>query len=987
MSVDHNISAQEIEALVSGLHSSSPIPDPSKRRPNFQRNTIVSVETIPRQLTEHPQWVCWKYATRKDKKGVIKFTKPPINPKTGRLAKSNDPATHSDFQTAINYAQTSNKVSGIGFVFTEGDKLWGIDIDHCVKKTPDGLVFSPHAQDVLAHFKWSYCEISPSGEGLRIFCFGQLPPERKSKVAIDSEQWPEQAIEWYDYTSPRYLTVTGNIIPSVSKDVLSQPDALEWLHQKYFTKPKRQPKQPTPIKPSVQTPPPVQTNSLSDDDVITICQKARNSSKFNGLWSGGGDSDASRGDLSLCGILAFYTHSEMGGSDSQLDSIFRRSGRMRPKWDEKHHNDGRTYGQGTIDMATSRLTATYVKKAKSVRKSKPVPTRVVQSLGTKPNLPTPSADANAPVPVPYHFIGKFPMTDTGNAERFADMHRDKARYCSERGKWFVWDGTRWKIDKGGQRVKKLATKAVRDIHHEVANLALSKEEVANLSNWAIRSESKTASAAMIDRAQAELEIMIEDLDTNPMLLNVENGTIDLTTGKLLPHNPKDLITRKAATAYDPDAKCPQWIEFINWCFKGDQKTIDYVQRAVGYSLTGLMSEQSIFILYGGGDNGKSTFIDCIKELLGEYAQLAPTNLLIKQRNDKHTADIITLKGSRLVSASEIAKKSRLDEALVKQLTNKTIKARYMRQDHIEFKQEHTIWLDTNHKPAVGGSDHGIWKRLKLIEFENKIAECDMDGKLDQKLRAEFFGMLTWCVIGCLKWQREGLKDAPSVAKAGEAYKSEENVIGRFIAEMLVSVPDGRIISTGMYVAYKEWCEANGERALSNSYFGADMKKAGHETKKSHGKKVYRGLGLVLSDKQSMHDLGGNPSESSMNTRIETKGGMGGMHNPIQLRNLGFHDTDREMHTPPTPSSSNPNKYVATNGGMHNSQGMHPQTTTPLTPAQIVLAHLEAENRRVSYLDGILDYSFEMVIKEILPELEESGLVVNYPNVFELELRG
>jgi hypothetical protein len=256
-------------------------------------------------------------------------------------------------------------------------------------------------------------------------------------------------------------------------------------------------------------------------------------------------------------------------------------------------------------------------------------------------------------------------------------------------------------------------------------------------------------------------------------------------------------------------------------------------------------------------------------------------------------------------------------------------------------------------------------------------------------------MLTWCVIGCLKWQCEGLKDAPSVAKAGETYRNEENVIGRFTAEMLVSVSDGRITATDMYAAYKEWCEINGERVISSREFGKEVKAVGYIAKKSHGIMVYRGVGLLDTRQDSLIHSPLKytpPLESNVDKEQNEKGGSRGSVNPFHNAKSPFMKKNGGATPPTPPLSPNPNKDTGIDGGSvfdGGSQNTSTALCTPtasLTPAQIVLAHLEEENRRVSYLEGILDYSFEMVIKEILPELEESGLVVNYPSVFELELR-
>ena len=309
------------------------------------------------------------------------------------------------------------------------------------------------------------------------------------------------------------------------------------------------------------------------------------------------------------------------------------------------------------------------------------------------------------------------LTDLGNARRFAREHREGVRYCWPWAKWLVWNGRFWSRDDTGE-VHRLAEATVRGMYQEAAK-SPSRERREDLGGWAVKCESHERRAKMLASAQAieGIPVRPEDLDRDPWLLNVRNGTIDLRTGKRRPHAREDLITRGIDVDYDPAAVCPTWDRFIREVFASEAETIAFVQRAVGYSITGDVREHAFFIAYGAGSNGKSTLLDAIHGLLGAYAGRVPAELLMARRGEHHPTERATLYGKRFVSSSETGEGRWLAEGLVKSLTGgDPIECRRMREDFWEFRPTHKLWLATNHKPQIRGTDHAIWRRIHLIPF-------------------------------------------------------------------------------------------------------------------------------------------------------------------------------------------------------------------------------------------------------------------------------
>jgi putative DNA primase/helicase len=438
-------------------------------------------------------------------------------------------------------------------------------------------------------------------------------------------------------------------------------------------------------------------------------------------------------------------------------------------------------------------------------------------------------------------------TDLGNSERFIQRHGADVLYCYAWGAWLVWNGATWERDEGG-KVQRLAKATVRNIYKE-AGEAEDKQERKALAQHATRSEAEARIRAMLELAKSEEPISPEDLDARPWLLNVQNGTVDLRTGTLQPHRREDYITKLAPVEYDPDAAAPTWTAFLKRVLP-DEELRAFVQRAVGYSATGDTSEQCMIINHGGGANGKSTFQETIAAALGDYAMRAPTEMLLAKRAGGIPNDVARLKGARFVAASETEEGRRLAESLIKDLTGQdTITARFMRAEWFDFRPTHKLWLSTNHKPEIRGTDAAIWRRIRLVPWSVTIPPGEQDKRLPAKLCAELPGVLAWIVQGCLEWQCIGLQPPEEVRRATGRYRAEMDVLGAFIDEECIVAEHASARATALYSAYKAWCEENGERHETQRRFGGRLKERGFENGKitagpHKGYIEWYGIGLI-----------------------------------------------------------------------------------------------------------------------------------------------
>lgn len=344
-----------------------------------------------------------------------------------------------------------------------------------------------------------------------------------------------------------------------------------------------------------------------------------------------------------------------------------------------------------------------------------------------------------------------------------------------------------------------------------------------------------------------------DMDSNPWLLNVQNGTLDLRTGELCEHRREDFITKLCPVTFDPGAKCPQWRQVLQRIFSDNKILIQYIQRLAGYILTGKTEEHILPLLYGTGANGKTTLVELLLKLLGsDYAMKAAPDLLMARRGESHPTDRADLFGKRFVACVETEDGRRMAESLVKEITGgDRIRARRMREDFWEFTPTHHVWLAGNHKPTVRGNDHGIWRRIKLIPFDVVIPDAQQDKQLPEKLAAELPGILNWCIEGCLEWQRNGMREPPIVQAATKEYSDEMDRLGQFIDDYCETGPEFMAPAT---VLYQTFLSEMSDARISQQAFGASLRQRGFESFRitrgaDKAKHAWRGLRLRSDGQQ------------------------------------------------------------------------------------------------------------------------------------------
>ena len=440
---------------------------------------------------------------------------------------------------------------------------------------------------------------------------------------------------------------------------------------------------------------------------------------------------------------------------------------------------------------------------------------------------------------------EFPLTDLGNAERLASRHGGELKYCGAWGTWLHWDGCRWRRDQTGEAWRR-AAETVRDIQTRASRCGNVKRR-AELQRFGVKCEAEGRLRSLLKLGQSQPDLCLgpEVFDRDGWALNVANGTIDLRSGVLLAAAPERLLTKLAPVAFDPAAQYPTWEAFLRRVFAGQQDLIDYVQKAAGYCLTGDCREQCLFLLYGLGANGKSTFLSTLMTLCGDYARQLPMESLLARRDSAIPNDIAALRGARLVAATESEAGQRLAESKIKQMTGQDrLAARFMRGEWFEFEPEFKLWIATNHKPAMRGCDEAIWRRIRLIPFTVTIPVAERDPELPARLRAELPGILRWAVDGCRRWQAEGLSSPPGVATATDAYREEMDAVGEFIRQCCGLNPLAAATVAETYRRYEAWCAASAERALSKRTFDGLMREHGLQTKRGTGNVLqWAGLGL------------------------------------------------------------------------------------------------------------------------------------------------
>ena len=762
---------------------------------------MVDIKNIPAKLKSDCRFCVWKFEKRSGQK-----TKMPYNPANGDRARINDLRTFADFKTTLmTYAMGG--YDGIGIAV--GNGIGAFDIDHCFRE--DGTL-NDTAATVLSIFPTAYVEKSPSGKGLRgFFCVPEDFVYDKTVYYINNRS---KGLEVYmPGATNRFVTVTGDVYRT--GEIPNDETAMTTLLDSLMKRNKQV--QNTQLR---------HHSYLDDDAVIAHAEEANNGDKFKRLFAGDWEDlydSQSDADMALLSILAFWC----GCDEEQMDRIFRTSGLMRDKWDRRQA--GTTYGAISIRNTVNTCAAVYV----------PVNAQDIvdeEFTNLDPDSKSPefqpditkltlSLDEMAP-----HTNPRYGRDEIGMGNMFADFFKPIARYNSERGIWYVYDGTVWQPDTENLKVAELAKLLADKLY--VFALTITEEDarkrfIDRVRKLQLRKHRET----MLKDAKSVFPLSMRSFDQDIYLFNCKNGTLDLRTMEFREHRPEDYLTKVSPVNYDPEADCPRWHTFMDEIMQGDKARADYLQKAIGYALTGDTKMECLFILYGPTSrNGKGTTMESILRIMGEYGKNAdPTMLQAKfnAQSNGPTEEIARLAGARFVNISEPAKKLTIDAALTKRLTgNDTITARYLHENSFEFRPNFKIFINTNHRPNITDLTLFDSGRIKIIPFDRHFDEKEQDKDLKTTFAKpeNMSGILNWMLEGYKMFRSQGLKMPDSVINATDDYRKASDKIAQFCEACLVSKPGAMLRSKSVYNRYKQWSEANGYHAEGIKNFKTEFLK-------------------------------------------------------------------------------------------------------------------------------------------------------------------
>lgn len=436
---------------------------------------------------------------------------------------------------------------------------------------------------------------------------------------------------------------------------------------------------------------------------------------------------------------------------------------------------------------------------------------------------------------PREFTRTFDTTDVDNARRLIHRWGDNLRYVPERDEWMVWDGNAWSFDDA--QARRWAVETMEYARRKEHKLAATGDHGTELAKHAKRTLSGRKLDRMLERAADARQVRapLGTLDSDPWLLAVGNGTLDLRTGELREPRRSDYLTRTVDVDYDADAEAPVFDAFMRKV-QPDQERREWLQRAAGYTLTGTLREQAILLPVGDGMNGKSTFVEALAHVLGDGLAKSTQDKTFAGRRDQHPEALARLRGARMVSVTETGHQSKLREGMVKAVTGgERITARFLYEDSFEFRPSFTVWFPVNELPTVMGSDKGIWRRLIPVPFDVTIGQAERDYDLPAKLRQEAEGILSWAVQGALAWQDGGglQDDQPaSISTAKARYKVSMDHVGRFVHDVLETDPKGLVPLDTLYEVAQEWFRREGVGCPTKPVLSRKLSKQhGIETKR------------------------------------------------------------------------------------------------------------------------------------------------------------
>lgn len=757
----------------------------------------VNFVNIPDALKQSASFCVWKLEKRSGRP-----TKVPYDPRTRQMAKTNEPDTFTDFKTAMK-AYAIDGWDGIGYRVSEG--IGAIDIDHCIRE--DGSL-NDVAASILGIFSSAYFERSPSGTGLRGFF--KLSPDFAYDKTVYYINNRKHGLEVYlPGTTNRFVTVTGDMFRpgTVERD----DDALRNLLDTFM-------KRSTRVSNKTIEP----ASYLDDEGVIAHASASASGDKFKALyeghWEEGYDSQ-SDADMAFVSMLCFWC----GNVEEQIDRIFRSSGLMRDKWDRM--TGDRTYGQITIRNAIASTSEIYTPIADSSAEDdfEDIEGETdTEQLMFEPDFTHITLTLEQMQP---HTNPRYQRDEIGIGYAFADFYKPIARFNRERGIWYVYDGAVWRPDENALAVAELA-KRLADRLYTFA-LQIKDEDTRNryikrVQKLQLRKNRRT----MIEDAKSVYPVPHAIFDRNTDLFNCQNGTLNLTTGEFRPHDPADFLTMMSGITYDPDATCPRWEQFISEVMCNDKDLALYLQKALGYALTGDTSLECLFILYGATSrNGKGTTMETFLKIMGDYGKTSNPEMLSTKFGNTNASgpseEIARLAGVRFVNISEPEKKITFNAALVKRMTgNDTLNARFLHENSFDFKPNFKIFINTNYKPSVSDMTLFYSNRLKLIPFKRHFEEHEQDKGLKAFFSTDvcLSAIFNWCYEGYMRFRSEGLEDPAAVSQATKEYQEESDRIGQFVDAWLEEGEAFEVRTSAAYKLYGEWCDKYGYRKENSTNF-------------------------------------------------------------------------------------------------------------------------------------------------------------------------
>lgn len=771
----------------------------------------LQTDNIPEELRSLPQWV--------GRRGKI-----PLNPATGEGAKAGIPSTWGTLEQAVT-GVNAGRFEGIGFEFATGGGLVGIDLDHVAN--PHTGEIQPWALEIVQRMD-SYTEYSPSGTGLHIFVHGDIPEAgRKKTINKDTGE----AVELYK--EKRYFTVTAK--PFHPAPIAERSAELTALYAKLFP-----PQQPHTLpSPTIDAPEYLRIG-LDKDRILRA------------LWDDYRDTgDESSNDLALMNKLAYWCNRDEG----RMIEAFLASPHTAGK-DDAHRAklEREDYLHRTAQKAIADCRETAAERDAAYKLE-----RARRDFSEASQLPG-FAFIN-PIEPPS-VMRRYTLDDMGTARLFADTFRGLLLYLPEYRDWFIYDSGRWIQDKGGLRAHNLA-KELADYVWSIIPAPPppepdTKEKPED--KWSShrkhynRYRSLQARKTLIQDAMSELRGNASDFDRDPYLFNCQNGTLDLRTGKLRPHDPSDMISKQAAVNYDPAARSPRFVQFIEEITEGNTDRAAMLQKSLGYALKGEANEECYFTAIGEKTrNGKGTLFDTVLQLFGSYgiqmdfATISRGNTV--KDGSKATPDLARLASVRFVLTNEPEKGVYLNEALMKQITgNDDITSRPLYGDILQFKPVFKLFITANSKPNVADDSLFASGRVKLLPFTRHFEEHEQDRTLKSKLREpeSMSGILNWLLDGYRRYCAEGLKDTEEMQRMVGEYRWENDAVGQYLAERVTltpGTPGNRMPVKRMLADYRHWCDPIGIKPLGLKMFKSELER--HNVEVYNFKDRYPSLNAVL----------------------------------------------------------------------------------------------------------------------------------------------